>query len=151
MMVYASLRYVDLMYESAPTRIIRQILIAGTRPKENTMKTATTSRGLTYASLGILAVSSCLWAMYMQDNAFVIIGLLFGTAVTAWQIHHYKATIPLAVNSIAIAAGIVSAVSFAVRESISSSAMASFSFATAGVLIAYVAFAAVAIIKSQQK
>jgi len=115
------------------------------------MKKATTSRGITYASLGILAVSSSLWAMYMQDNAFVIIGLLFGTAVTAWQIHHYKATIPLAVNSIAIAAGIVSAVSFAVRENISSSAMASFSFATAGVLIAYVAFAAVAIIKSQQK
>lgn len=150
-MVYTSLRYADLMCESAPTRMIEQILIAGTRRKENTMKTATTSQGLTYASLGILAVSSCLWAMYMQDNAFVIIGLLFGTAVTAWQIHHYKATIPLAVNSIAIAAGIVSAVSFAVRENISSSAMASFSFATAGVLIAYVAFAAVAIIKSQQK
>lgn len=115
------------------------------------MKTATTSQGLTYASLGILAVSSSLWAMYMQDNAIAAIGLLFGTAVTAWQIHHYKATIPLAVNSIAIAAGIVSAVGFAARESLSSSAMASFSFATAGVLITYVVFAAVAIIKSQQK
>ena len=64
------------------------------------MKKATTSRGLTYATLGILAVSSSLWAMYMQDNAFAVIGLLLGTAATAWQIHHYKATIPLVISSI---------------------------------------------------
>ncbi|MDK4330050.1 hypothetical protein QPX50_03905 [Corynebacterium accolens] len=114
------------------------------------MKKATTSRGITYASLGILAVSSSLWAMYMQDNAFAVIGLLLGTAVTAWQIHHYKATIPLAVDSIAIAAGIVSAVGFAARESLSSSAMASFSYATAGALIVYLIFAAIAIIKSRE-
>lgn len=31
MMVYASLRYVDLMYESAPTRMIGQIVIVQTR------------------------------------------------------------------------------------------------------------------------
>lgn len=105
------------------------------------MKKATTSRGLTYASLGILAFSSSLWAMYMQDNAFAIIGLLCGTAVPAWQIHHYKATIPLAVDSIAITFGIVSAVGFALRESLSSSAMASFSYATAGALIVYLIFA----------
>ncbi|WP_234457150.1 hypothetical protein [Corynebacterium macginleyi] len=124
--------------------------IAVMRRKENTMKKATTSRGLTYASLGILAVSSSLWAMYMQDNAFTVIGLLLGTAVTAWQIHDYKATIPLAVNSIAIAAGIISAVGFAVRENFSNSAMASFGFATAGGLIILLVFAAIAIIKSRE-
>ena len=107
-------------------------------------------KGITYASLGMLAVSSSLWAMYMQDNAFAIIGLLCGTAVTAWQIHHYKATIPLAVDFIAIAAGIVSAVGFALRESLSSSAMASFGYATAGSLIVYLILAAIAIIKSRE-
>lgn len=114
------------------------------------MKKATTSRGITYASLGILAVSSSLWAMYMQDNAFAVIGLLLGTAVTAWQIHHYKATIPLVISSIGVAAGIVSAVGFAARESLSSSAMASFGYATAGSLIVYLIFAAIAIIKSRE-
>lgn len=42
-------------------------------------------KGITYASLGMLAVSSSLWAMYMQDNAFVIMSLLF------WTSGHYMA------------------------------------------------------------
>jgi len=75
----------------------------------------------------------------------------FGTALTAWQIHHYRTTIPTAVNSIAIAAGALSALGFVVRENFSSSAIAFLSFGTAGALIAYVVFAAVMIIKSQQK
>ncbi|UNU76211.1 hypothetical protein HH207_04610 [Corynebacterium pseudodiphtheriticum] len=106
---------------------------------------------MTYISLGMLAVSSSLWAIYMQDNAIVLVGLLFGTALTAWQIHHYRTTIPTAVNSIAIAAGALSALGFVVRENFSSSAIAFLSFGTAGALIAYVVFAAVMIIKSQQK
>lgn len=106
---------------------------------------------MTYVSLGMLAVSSSLWAIYMQDNAIVLVGLLFGTALTAWQIHHYRTTIPTAVNSIAIAAGALSALGFVVRENFSSSAIAFLSFGTAGALIAYVVFAAVMIIKSQQK
>lgn len=105
---------------------------------------------MTYISLGILAVSSSLWAIYMQDNAIVLIGLLFGTALTAWQIHHYKTTIPIAVNAIAIAAGALSAFGFVIRENFASSAIAFLSFGTAGALIAYVVFAAIMIIKSQQ-
>lgn len=105
---------------------------------------------MTYISLGMLAVSSSLWAIYMQDNAIVLVGLLFGTALTAWQIHHYRTTIPTAVNSIAIAAGALSALGFVVRENFSSSAIAFLSFGTAGALIAYVVFAAIMISKSQQ-
>lgn len=105
---------------------------------------------MTYISLGILAVSSSLWAIYMQDNAIVLVGLLFGTALTAWQIHHYRTTIPTAVNSIAIAAGALSALGFVVRENFASSTIAFLSFGTAGALIAYVIFAAILIIKSQQ-
>ena len=105
---------------------------------------------MTYISLGMLAVSSSLWAIYMQDNAIVLVGLLFGTALTAWQIHHYKTTIPIAVNAIAIAAGALSVFGFIVRENFASSAIAFFSFGTAGALIAYVVFTAIMIIKSQQ-
>ena len=106
---------------------------------------------MTYISLGMLAVSSSLWAIYMQDNAIVLVGLFFGTALTAWQIHHYKTTIPIAVNATAIAAGALSALGFVVRENFANSAIAFFSFGTAGALIAYVVFAAIMISKSQQK
>lgn len=33
---------------------------------------------MTYISLGMLAASSSLWAIYMQDNAIVLVGLLLG-------------------------------------------------------------------------
>ncbi|MDK8685207.1 hypothetical protein [Corynebacterium pseudodiphtheriticum] len=133
-----------------------------TKLKEKIMKSHIVSLGfcrnighyccywMTYISLGILAVSSSLWAIYMQDNAIVLIGLLFGTALTAWQIHHYKTTIPIAVNAIAIAAGALSAFGFVIRENFASSTIAFLSFGTAGALIAYVVFAAIMIIKSQQ-
>lgn len=74
----------------------------------------------------------------------------FGTALTSWQIHHYKTAIPIAVNAIAIAAGALPAFGFIVRENFASSAIAFFSFGTAGALIAYVVFAAIMISKSQQ-
>lgn len=108
-------------------------------------------KGITYASLGMLAVSSSLWAMYMQDNAFVIMSLLFGPVVTIWQIHLYKVTIPSAVNFIAITTGIVSALGFVVRDDFSNLTKAFLSFGTAGALIAYVGFAVVVIINSRLK